>query len=157
MAVTETLAAQMADTYRKYPIDDHGKLRFLYGKVTQGAAAGDAGSSVVIGDLPPGRVRILPYLSRYKASALGAARVMDLGHDLYYDKNTYGDESEAAVANALANDIDVSAATEANFPVTAGLKHDIYSRSGVRLRATVAGGTIPAAATFEFLIAYICE
>ena len=157
MAVTVTNAAQMADGYRKLPIEDHAKLRFMYGKITQGVAAGDAGSSVVIGKLPPGRVRVIPYLSRYKVSALGAARVMDIGHDLYYDRTEDADAGEAAAAAVFANDIDVSGATDALFPVTAGLKFDMFSRDGITLRATVAGGTIPAAATFEFNIAYLYE
>lgn len=158
MAVTETLAAQMASTYRRYPIDDMGKLRVLYGKITQGAAAGDDGSSVVIGDLPPGRVRILPQLCRYKVSALGASRVMKVGHDLYYDNSQVGDTGEPADLLAFMSAVDVSAATNADWPVlAAALKFDVYSRAGVRLRATITGGTIPAAATFEFVVVFVAE
>lgn len=157
MAITVTSAAQLADGYRKYPISDHGKMRILYGKATQGAAAGDDGSSIIIGVLPPGRVRILPYLCRYKGSALGAARVMGIGYDAYFASNQGGAVAEAAAAGAFGAAIDVSGATDANFPVTGGMKYDIYSRAGVQIRLTITGGTIPAAATFEMLIVYVCE
>lgn len=157
MAVTVTKAAQIADGARKYPIDDHGKIRIMYGKITQ-VGAGDATSSWIIGSLPPGRVRVLPHLSRYKVSALGASRVMDIGHDAYTHLTEPADSAQTAAAPAaFADDIDVSGATHATFPTTGGFKHDMYSRDGIQLRATVAGGTIPDGATGEFLIAYVCE
>ena len=157
MAITVTKALQIADGARRYPIDDHGKLRFLYAKVVQ-VGLGDIGSSFILGTLPFGRVRLLPFLSRYKGAALGAARTMSIGHDAYYSTSTPSNAAPvAAAAAAFANAIDVSAATEANFPVLAGLKHDLYSRDGVQLRATFAGGTIADASTFEFLIAYMAE
>ena len=82
MAVTITKADHMLDTARPYPVDEHGKLRFLNARVVQGAAAGDIGSTMLIGDLPPGRVRIIPWLSRYKGTALGAAPTTEIAHAL---------------------------------------------------------------------------
>lgn len=158
MAITETLSAQMASTYRRYPIDDHGKTRWLYGKVTQGVAVGDIGSSMVIGDLPPGRVRILPWLCRYKNSAFGAGVTMSLGHDLYYDLSSPPtDTGEPAAPGAFGAALSVAAAGEVAFPVTGGLKFDIYSRAGARVRATFAGAVVPAGAVLEVLIAYITD
>lgn len=157
MAVTETLANHMLADARPYPIDEHGKLRFLCATIVQGAAAGDAGSTVIIGDLPSGRVRVLPHLSRYKVTALGASRTMDIGHEAYYDRADPTDTGEADDDNAFADNIDVSSATDAAFPVLAGTFFDMYSTKGVRLYATVDGGTIPAAAVFEFAIAYLYE
>lgn len=157
MAVTVTKAAQIADGARPYPIDDHGKLRFMYAKVTQ-AGLGDIGSSWILGKLPPGRVRIIPSLCRYKVGALGASRTMDIGHDAYTDKTEPNDAAQTAAApTAFAATISVAAATEAVFPVTGGIKHDVYSRDGVQLRATFAGGTVPDATVGEFLIAYVYE
>jgi hypothetical protein len=157
MAITITNSAQLADGYRRYPTEDHGKLRFLYGKVTQGAAAGDIGSTMIIGRLPPGRVRVLPYLSRYKASAWGAARTLSIGHAAYFDQTGVGDTGEPAAPAAFASAVDVSAATDAAFPTLAGMKFDMYSRNGIEINATVAGGTIPVAATLEVCLAYITE
>jgi hypothetical protein len=157
MAVTVTKSAQLADGARPYPIDDHGKIRFAYGKITQ-VGIGDIGSSVIFAKLPFGRVRLLPYLSRYKVTALGAARVMAIGHDAYYSTATPATaDPVAAAAAAFASAVDVSGATEANFPVTGGIKHDLYSRDGVQLRATITGGTIPDGAVFEYCVAYVTE
>lgn len=156
MAVTAQKAAELAAGARVYPVSDHGKLRFAYGKVTQ-SGAGDATSTWEIAKLPPGRVRILPHLSRYKVSALGASRVMDIGHRAYYAASFTDTVAEAEDDNAFADNIDVSGATHATWPTTAGLKFDMYSREGVTIYANVTGGTIPDGATGEFLIAYICE
>lgn len=154
MAVTETNAAHL-DAVRPTPIDTHGKLRFLVATITQGAAAGDDGSSVIIGKLPPGPVRVLPHLSRYKVSALGASRTMDIGHKAYQKRGDVAQTQEADDDNAFADNIDVSSATHATFPTTAGLAWDMWSANGVTLYATVDGGAIPAGAVFEFAIAYI--
>lgn len=157
MAITEITSAQYAEDYRKYPIDQHGKLRFLYGKATQGAAAGDDGSSVKLFKLPQGRKRIITYLSRYKVSALGAARVMKVGYDAYYDRSAINSDPQPASDNAFMAGIAMTNATDALWPTTAGIKYDIFSRDEVWIRATITGGTIPAAATFEMLLAYLYE
>ncbi len=157
MAVTETFANHMLADARPYPVEEHGKLRVLAATIVQGAAAGDAGSTVIIGDLPPGRVRVFPHLSRYKVTALGASRVMDIGHQAYYDRSDVSDTGEALDEDAFALNIDVSGATDAAFPVLAGTFYDMYSRGGIRLYANVAGGTIPAAAVFEFCVVYAYE
>lgn len=159
MAITTTKAAELADGYRKYPIEDHGKLRFAYGKITQGAAAGDDGSFGIICKLPPGRKRILPFLSRYKVSALGSSRVMKVGHQAYRDRGEVSDTGEADDDDAFMSAIDVSSAVAAFWPsaATSALKFDIYSVDEVVIYLTITGGTIPAAATFEFAIAYIYE
>lgn len=163
MAITTTDSLQLSNDVsalagRKYPVDDHGKLRFQYGKVVQGAAAGDAGSFVNFFYLPPGRVRILPWLSRVRSSALGASRVLKIGHAAYYDRSVPSDVA-AVVADddAFAAGIDVSAAAEALALAGGLLKYDIYSRGGVLVFGTVTGGTIPIAATLELILGYIYE
>lgn len=157
MAITVTSADQLAVGYRKLTVEDHGKLRFMYWKVTQGAAIGSIGSSFILGILPPGRVRALPYLSRYKGSAFGAGVLMAIGYDAYYASTQVSAIAEPALVNAFASAVDVSAATEANFPVLAGLKYDMYSRDGIQLRATFTGAVVPIGAVLEGLIAYIYE
>lgn len=157
MPVTITRAQQLAPGFRRYPIDDHGKMRTLYARCVQ-SGLGDPGSSFIIGSLPPGRVRLYPWECRYKGVALGAARLMALGHDDYFALSTPATSPPvAAVVNAFGGAIDVSAATENLFPVTGGIKHDMYSRDGVQLRATFTGGTIADLSVFEFIIGYSCE
>ena len=73
---TDIKAAQLEEAYRKYPIDDHGKLRFAYGKVTAAEALAANGTMALV-SLPVGRKRILPHLSRITTSAFGAGRSRD--------------------------------------------------------------------------------
>jgi hypothetical protein len=166
MSITTTYAVQTPEggagrtadsALQIYPIDRHGKLRFIYGKVTQGAAAGDDGSFLYFAKLPKGRKRIVPYLCRYKLTALGAARVMKVGHGAYYDRSAVGAVATAAVDNAFMSAIDVSGATDALWPTTAGIKFDMFSRDEIWLYATITGGTVPAAAVAQFLVAYLYD
>jgi len=112
MAITTTNSDQLTEGFRKYPIDDHGKLRMQYAKVTQGAAAGDDGSFANLFKLPPGRKRILPFLSRYKVSALGSSRVMKVGYAAYQARPP-ANTAEVADDDALMSAIDVSSAVAA--------------------------------------------
>lgn len=163
MAITSTDSAQLGNDTdanpRKYPVDDHGKMRFLYGKVTQGAAAGDDGSFVNFFYLPSGRIRILPDHSRVKCSALGASRVLKIGHAAYYNAGLPTDvAATAADDDAIGVGVDVSAAAVKVAQGTLlNVKFDVYSRGGILIYGTVTGGTIPAAATLELLLAYIAE
>ncbi len=154
MAITETNAAHL-DAVRPTPIDEHGKMRCIAATITQGAAAGDAGSTVIIGKLPPGPVRVIPHLCKYKVTALGSSRTMDIGHKAYQSRGDVAQTNEAEDDNAFADNIDVSSATDAAFPNTAGQKWDMWSANGITLFATVDSGTIPAAAVFEFLIVFV--
>jgi hypothetical protein len=167
MALTNTQSAEMAEGFRRYPIDSMGKFRFMHGLVTQGAAAGDDGSTVEFGFLPQGRVRVLLPFCWYKASALGAARVLKIGHRQYRSKYLAADTDTGTEAPVIAEDddafisgIDVSAATRAAFTGAAAtfpLKYDFFSYGGITLFGTVTGGTIPAAATIELMMAYVYE
>ncbi len=158
MAITTTNSDQLTDGYRKYPIDDHGKLRMQYAKATQGAAAGDDGSFMNLFKLPPGRKRIIPWLSRYKVSALGSSRVMKVGHAAYQARSA-PNAQEAADDDAFMSAIDVSANVVAFWPLVyaSPMKFDIFSSDEVLIYLTITGGTIPAAAVFEFWMAYIYE
>lgn len=147
-------AAQLATDYRRYPIDDHGKLRFAYGKVTASGALAANGTMGLLW-LPPGRVRVLPHLSRITTSAFGAGRTLDLGHDAYM-KRPPGITVEADDPDSFIDGLDVSAAVTASVVGTA-LKFDMYSLDGVLVYATVLGGTMPDAATVELLLAYLYE
>jgi hypothetical protein len=125
----------------------YGKLRFLQVTFTQGAAAGDAGSSVGLIKLPAGKVALLGWLSHFDISAFGASRVLDVGWDAYKDKS-----GTAVVAddNGLDDNLDVSSASAVAIGSIIGGDVKVFeSLNGVVLRATVAGGTIPAGATIK--------
>jgi hypothetical protein len=159
MAVETFQPLSRADGYRRRPLDEHGKLRFLTAKFLA-TVAGDANSLMIIGKLPPGAVRVLPGLSRYWTSAFGAARVMVIGHPLYAKKedgNVVGDGNEAADDDAFAAGLDVSAAGNNVVWSNTIAWFDVYSRAGVEVQAKVTGGTIPLNATAAFLLAYIYE
>lgn len=156
MGTTALSAAQLADGYRMTPIEDHGKVRIRYFSFTQ-VGAGDVGSTVDLCDLPPGRVRILPQLSKLKNSAFGAGALLNIGHLAYQARDSGAADPQAADPVALTpNAIDVSVA-EDGVAIGQLLKFDVYSKAGIRLQATLAGAGIPDAATLSGYIAYIYE
>lgn len=159
MAVENFQPLSAAEGYRRRPLDDHGKLRFITAKFLA-TVAGDANSLLKIGMLPPGAVRVLPSLSKYSTSAFGAARVMVIGHTVYAKKEdgaVVGDGNEAADDDAFAAGLDVSAAGNNVTWNNNLLWFDVYSRAGVLVEAKVTGGTIPQNATAAFLLAYLYE
>ena len=113
---------------------------------TQSAAAGDATSVQRLLVLPPGKIKVLGiYLAN---SAFGASRVLDVGYEAF--AQTDG-TAVSASATAFNDDLDVAAqGARMTWYNTA-----LDSKSGIVIKATVAGGTIPAAATLAgyFLLA----
>lgn len=155
------LSDQLKEGYRKRPIEDHGKLRFqaFHYKNETGGTLAD-GTEIDLCDLPPGAVRIIPYLSRYKTVvAGGASRVLDIGLRAYASKyNPNPQDLQAEDDDALVADKDISSAVAATvFDAANDLFVDIYSRAGVRVFATIDGGTIPANLEIEGSIAYLYE
>ena len=131
-------------------IDLGGRVNFANLTFTQ-SGAGDAGSSVALIELPPGKIRILGGLSRLFVSALGAARVMKIGYDAYTDQSG---TSVAADDDALDASVDVSAKVDFALGTASKGTLQLDSRDGIVIRATVTGGTIPDAATIGGQIAY---
>ena len=152
MAVTNEKAAQLADGYRGKTYDDE-KVRFAHFEFTQGAAAGDAGSTADLVKLPAGNVRLLPGMSKVYHSALGASRTLDIGHPAYTGADgvaVAADDDAFTAAGAL----DVSSAgTNVAFDA-AVRKFDMFSRGGITVQGIVQGGTIPAGATIFGYVAY---
>lgn len=115
---------------------------------TQGAAAGDIGSTMKLAFLEGGRFVILPKLSFIDWSAFGAARLLDVGLAAYQDET---DTTVAAQPNLFDDDVDVSAAGRAalgsDVLALTGGRYLVKTRGGASIIATVAGGTIPAGAT----------
>lgn len=146
-------SVQTAEDFRKYPIDDHGKLRFAYANVTAAAALA-ANGTIALFWLPPGRKRILPAMSRITTSAFGAGRTLDIGHTGYIQA---GPETTVAEdADAFVDGLDVSSAVTAGVLGTS-LKFDMYSQDEPLVFATVLGNTMPQNATIEVLLAYLYE
>lgn len=152
---TEITNAESLPRVANNNIDVMGKLRFANITFTQ-SGAGDAGSSVALVDLPQGRVKVLANLSTIRVSALGSSRVMDIGFDAYTD---WKGASVSADDDYFATDVDVSAAATVLFSeaLNGASTKEFRSKSGVRLRATVAGGTIPDAATINGYVVYVIE
>ena len=66
--------------------EEHGKLRIMFFTHDQDGA-GDASSSVALGELPAGRVRVLLALSRAYVNWTTSSATLDLGWDAYTDQD----------------------------------------------------------------------
>lgn len=157
MAVqTGILPDQLATGYRRYPIDSHGKLRFLYMSMAALAAQADIGSTIIFGDLPTGRLRVLPWLSRFTCSAWGAGATLAIGYQAYMQTEQSGAAAIAASVNDLMAATSFAAAQNAVAWSTV-MKFDLYSLQGIRVQGTIAGANVPAGATMSAMLAYIYE
>lgn len=153
MAILSLTPLSEVAGYRRRPTDDHAKLRELYYKIVNDAVAGDDGTYVKIGTLPPGHVRIFPNLCKMRFSAFGASRVLKTGYRAF--QATPGTDT-AEDDDAFSSGIDISSAgTSVLFMGAATvMKYDLYSLGGIELFQTVTGGTFPAAAELEGYIVY---
>lgn len=161
MAIEAFRSYQLTDDVRLYPIDEHGKFRIQYFNLLPTTVVGDAGTTVGLVRLPPGRVRVLPHLSRFEHTAFGAGRTLDIGHRGYQKQGAFNgavspdiDEPENFTAFVSANDVSAVGAAKQFSNV---LKYDMYSLRGPIVVARVNGGTIPVGATLSGYIAYIYE
>lgn len=115
-----------------------GRLRVMFFTHDQDGA-GDAGSSVALGKLPAGRVRILLGLSRMYVNWTQGSQTLDLGWDAYTDGN--GD-AVAADADGLIDGLDVDTAGYFNMEgalsgiQATGGTYVVQSQGGVVIRAT---------------------
>lgn len=156
--MAERLATQMIEGYRRYPIDDHGKLRYQYASLVASAANGGAlaaNDTILLFRLPPGRKRILPNLSRITCTAYGVGRTLDIGHKKYL-KSGMPYAEEADDVDAFVDGMDVSAALNSAVMSTT-LKFDMFSTTEVDIYATILGGTLPLDGTLQVLLAYLYE
>ena len=122
------------------PTEVHGRLRVMYFTHNQ-SGAGDATSSVALGKLPAGRVRVLLGLSRFYCNWTTASATLDLGWDAY----TEGTDGSAVAADPngiidglsvdTAGYFDVETSAVAGFAATGGTAF-FNSREGVLIRAT---------------------
>lgn len=157
MTVLALKTTELGDDARNYPTQNHGKLRYQFFDLPATAAEGEVASTIDLCNLPPGRVRVLPHLSRLTHSAFGAGRTLKIGHLAYASKDPNTGDPEAADDDAFTPAaLDVATASD-SVAFSAKLKYDIYSKAGVRVQALVGGDTIPAGASLSGCIAYICE
>ena len=118
--------------------EEHGKLRIMFFTHDQDGA-GDASSSVALGELPAGRVRVLLALSRAYVNWTTSSATLDLGWDAYTDQDG---STTAADTDGLVDGEDVD--TVGYFDMEGGLAatkapggtHVFESKDGVVLRAT---------------------
>lgn len=152
------LKSTEAAAERTNAMENTGKLRIMSFHLPATAVLGDIGTTIDLGYLPPGRVKVLPSLSKIKASAFGAARTLEIGHTAYQKRDSASETFEAADDNAFTSvALNVAAATN-DLPMDATqLDFDLYSKNGVLVQAVVKGGTIPAGATLEGFVIFITE
>lgn len=146
---------QLAEDYRRYPIDDHGKLRFQFfdtGTLTVAYAQND---QVNLFRLPPSRIRHLPGLSRITASAFGSSRTIDIGHRAY-SRRPPDNDLELEDGDAFIDGLDVASGVTGVAWGT-GIKFDMYQRTEVGVFMTILGGTMPIGARVHGYFAYIYE
>lgn len=157
-AVETYVSTQETPGQRNYPIDDHGKLRYQYFSVPAAnlLAIGDDGSTALLCKLPPGRTRVLPWLSRVSGLAFGSSRTLDIGHLAYQTRDDAGATLEAANYEAFLANLDVSGAVNA-VAFSTVLKYDLYSKTEVQIAARIQGGTWPQTAAISGFIAYLYE
>ncbi len=118
--------------------EEHGRIRVMFFTCLQDGA-GDATSSVALGKLPPGRVRILASQSRAYVNWTTSSATLDLGWDAY--TNLSG-TTVAADPDGLINGLSVDTvgfqtlegAIAAN--LLTGGTYVLESKDGVVIRAT---------------------
>jgi len=147
MAVTTQNSTQYANTVAvpsvmNDPSDHHGRMRIMYFSHDQDGA-GDATSSVALGKIPAGKVRLFMGLSRAYVNWTTSSATIDLGWDAYID---LAGDAVAADPDGLINGISVdtvgyfslegaSGGTGAPLKATGGTKL-FESQGGVLIRAT---------------------
>lgn len=150
MAVTNEQSQQLTDTDNGAKLTQYGhgaRFEAIPFQFTQGAAAGDAGSTENLAKLPAGRIIVAMRSSFYHIDALGASRTLDIGHRAY---TAIGGAAVVEDEDLFDDGVDVSSVVDAApgslaaFAATGGF-WTVQSEGGIILFATTKGGTIPAA------------
>lgn len=166
LSSTQIIAGTPGSLDDLFPIDQHAKDRTaMFDVNTAGQGAGDAGSTLLLCKIPFGRVRVLPYASRFKCSAFGAGRTISFGHTGYTtslgvivpaDPLAFGTGIDVSAALGTGT-VDGAVGTAVGSFNPSMFKFDFYSREGTIITATVAGGTIPDPTTLSGLVHYLVE
>ena len=142
MAVTTQLSAEYTiqtttPIVNSNTVDKHGKLRTLFFSHDQDGA-GDANSTVTLGKLPGGKVKIIGGLSRFYCNWVTGSQTMDIGWKAYTDLN--GD-AVALDVDGMVDGLDVDAVgyfdMESNIAAgkLKGGNYTFESRDGVEITA----------------------
>ncbi len=134
-----------------YATEYNGDIQIMRFSHTQ-SGAGDAGSDVHLGKLPPGRVRVLGSLSNIHVNWTTASATIDLGWDAYT-----GLDGTAVASNPDVLDDGVSVESAGAIPVGTTQDDGTYlfeSKDGVDLFAT-SPGAIADGDTIAGFIAYV--
>ena len=133
----------------------HGRLRVAYFSHTLGD--GDAGSSVEVVRLPPGKIRLLGSLCNIEAATVAASATMDVGWDAYTDLDGAAVDADAdGIVDGVSVDttLNVNLAGNATTGVlTAGTKA-FESQDGVSIRLTFVGAVV-AGETVDGYLVYV--
>ena len=142
MAVTTQLSAEYTiqtttPIVNSNTVDKHGKLRTLFFSHDQDGA-GDANSTVTLGKLPAGKVKIIGGLSRFYCNWVTGSQTMDIGWAAYTDLD--GD-AVALDVDGMVDGLDVDAvgyfSMESNTAAgkLKGGNYTFESRDGVVIQA----------------------
>ena len=142
MAVTTQLSAEYTiqtttPIVNSNTVDKHGKLRTLFFTHDQDGA-GDANSTVTLGKLPAGKVKIIGGLSRFYCNWVTSSQTMDIGWSAYTDLD--GD-AVALDVDGMVDGLDVDAVgyfdMESNIAAgkLKGGNYTFESRDGVIIKA----------------------
>ena len=102
---TEYTNATATPIVKNSTTEEHGKLRTMFFTHDQDGA-GDANSTVTLGKLPAGRVRVIGGLSRFYCNWVTGSQTMDIGWAAYTDED--GDDVALDV-DGLVDGLDVDA------------------------------------------------
>ncbi len=165
MAVTNEKSVQISNTTAFPPVKNpaynwRGRVRFLYFKHVQGAAAGDINSTADLVVLPQGSVRVIAHLSKVYFKGNTALTTMDIGTRAYKDLAgvTVAESAQRFVsafavgAGTVNTDLSESQADAGTFP-----DHVLPNQNGVTVFAKVAGAVWAIGATTEGVIAYVLD
>ena len=133
---TEYTNATASPVVTLNPTTDYaGRVRIMHFTHAQ-SGAGDATSSVALGTLPAGKVKVLLASSNAYVNWTTASATLDLGWDAYTD----GDgNSVSADADGLLNGLNVDTAGQFSLgsgQAATGGTYTFNSKSGVTIRAT---------------------
>jgi hypothetical protein len=127
------------------PPDQGTRLTWYYFSHTQGSTAGDATSTVGLLKIPPGPFRFL--MGQFTNSGWGTSRTLDIG----WQAGVQNDGTAiTADPDGLVAAKDVSLVLVAPWGFNVATSQVVLNPAGhIGIIATVAGGTIPAAATLK--------
>ena len=138
------------------PTEMAGRVRIMYFTHDQ-SGAGDATSSVALGKIPGGRVRLLLSMSKAYVNWTQGSATLDLGWDAY---NAIHGTTTAADPDGLVDGLNVDTAGYFTFDedtTATGGTYVIESKDGVIIRATSQDVALAAGSDLVGYIAYVVD